>query len=117
MILEKKNILEDWLLVRAFVERITEKKNADTNAVLFLIGVQEVGKGKKPYSKEQKQDLIHVGTCSVLCLSGYYSFSHIDDDGWPHFQLVKKLPHGKIGEQELFLKSNVVNYFKHHELI
>ena len=108
---------EMWNKVVNLIETMTDKKPKDINAILFLIGVQEVGSGIKTYSKEQKQDLIHVGTTAILCVNGYYTKDYVDDDGWPHFTLVKKLPHGKIGEQERFLRGEIISYFENSGLI
>jgi hypothetical protein len=88
------------------------KKPKDLNGVLFLIGVNELGKGKKIFSKEEKQDLIHIAICKVLSLSGYYQLEGHDQEGWPHWKLVKKLPHIDLLEQETLLKMNVVDYFE-----
>jgi hypothetical protein len=88
------------------------KKPKDLNGVLFLIGVQELGKGHKNFSKEEKQDLMHIGICKVLSLSGYYELEGTDKDGWPHWKLVKKLPHFDLLEQEKLLKLHVLEYFE-----
>jgi hypothetical protein len=88
------------------------KKPKDLNAVLFLIGVQELGKGKKTFSKEEKQDLMHIGICKVLSLAGYYELEGLDQEGWPHWVLVKKLPHFDLLEQEKLLKIHVMEYFE-----
>ncbi|MBS9523397.1 hypothetical protein KIH41_14410 [Litoribacter ruber] len=88
------------------------KKPADLNGVLFLIGVQELGQGLRTFSKEQKQDLIHIGICKVLSLGGFYELDYIDQDGWPHWKLVNKLPHFDILDQEKLLKIHVIEYFE-----
>jgi hypothetical protein len=88
------------------------KKPKDLNGVLFLIGVQELGRGKKTFSKEEKQDLMHIGICKVLSLSGYYVLEGLDEEGWPHWKLVKKLPHFDLLEQEKLLKMHVMEYFE-----
>ena len=88
------------------------KKPADLNAVLFLIGVQELGQGKKVFSKEQKQDLMHIAICKVLSLSGFYELEGLDEQGWPHWKLVKKLPHLDLLEQEKVLKMHILEYFE-----
>ena len=61
------------------------------NAVLFLIGVQELGRGLQRFSKEEKQDLMHIAICKVLSLSGFYELEGTDEAGWPHWKLVKKI--------------------------
>lgn len=88
------------------------KRPADLNAVLFLIGVQELGKGPIRFSKEAKQDLMHIAVCRVLSQSDYYKLDGYDKDGWPMWTLVKPLPHGDLMAQEAFLKSHVILYFR-----
>lgn len=71
-----------WMnLEHKLVERFGKKP--DLEAVLFLIGIQEFGQLREKYTKEQKQDLIHVAICSLLSQSGYFVFEKKDDDGWP----------------------------------
>ena len=101
-----------WTSLLSSMEEMIGVKPKDLNAVLFLIGVQELGKGKKVFSKEEKQDLMHIGICKVLSLSGYYRLEGLDQDGWPHWVMVKKLPHFDLLEQEKLLKMHVVEYFE-----
>ncbi len=103
---------KNWQKLRIDLEKIIGKKPEDLNAVLFLIGVQELGKGKKPFSKEEKQDLMHIAICKVLSLSGFYSLEGLDEDGWPHWKLEKKLPNFDLIEQEKLLKMHVLEYFE-----
>ncbi len=84
----------------------------DMNGVLLLIGVQELGQGPQEFSKEQKQDLMHIAICTVLMASGYYSFDGHDEEGWPHFTLIKPLPAINLFEQENFLKDHILLYFQ-----
>ena len=77
----------------------------------FLIGVRELGKGKMNFTKEQKQDLIHIAICKLMSLSGYYTLEGLDEDGWPHWKLVKKLPHVDMLDQEKLLKMHIIEYF------
>jgi hypothetical protein len=88
------------------------KRPRDLNSVLFIIGVHELGKGKKRFSKEEKQDLIHIAICRVLSIPGYYRLEGLDQDGWPHWKLVKKLPHIDLLDQETLLKLNIFDYFE-----
>lgn len=101
-----------WNALLEDLNSIIGKKPKDLNGVLFLIGVQELGKGNKNFSKEEKQDLLHIGICKVLSLSGYYQLEGLDKDGWPHWKLVKKLPHFDLLEQEKLLKTHVMEYFE-----
>ena len=100
-----------WYKLLNELEARIGKRPADLNAVLFLIGVQELGRGQQNFSKEEKQDLMHIAICKVLSLSGFYELEGIDEDGWPHWKLVKKLPHFDLLEQEKLLKMHTIDYF------
>ena len=84
----------------------------DLQVILFLIGVQETGKGISKYSKDEKQWLMHVATCKLLSRYGYYEFEKTDEDGWPHYKAVKPLPPMTLAEQDILLKRAVLEYFK-----
>jgi hypothetical protein len=101
-----------WQRLLGLIESSLGKKPKDLNAVLFLIGVQELGLGSKVFSKEEKQDLLHIAICKVLSLAGYYELEGQDGQGWPHWKLIKKLPHFDLLEQEKLLKMLVIEYFE-----
>jgi hypothetical protein len=101
-----------WNALLEELASIIGKKPKDLNGVLFLIGVQELGRGTKIFSKEEKQDLMHIGICKVLSLSGYYELEGLDNEGWPHWKVIKKLPHFDLLEQERLLKMHVIEYFE-----
>ncbi len=101
-----------WGKLLQGLQELIGKKPADLNAVLFLIGVQELGQGQRAFSKEQKQDLMHIAVCKVLSLAGFYELEYIDQEGWPHWKLLKKLPHFDVLEQEKLLKIQVLEYFE-----
>jgi hypothetical protein len=104
-----------WNLEAKLVERFGKKP--DLEAILFLIGVQEFGQIRDKYTKEQKQDLMHVAVCTLLSQSGYYEIDRFDDDGWPHFKQLKALPVLGLREQENFLKDHVLLYFETHNIL
>ena len=93
------------------LEHVVGKRPKDLNSVLFLIGTQELGKGNQIFSKEEKQDLMHIAICKVLSLAGYYQLEGIDEEGWPHWKLVKKLPRFDLLDQEKLLKMQILEYF------
>ena len=101
-----------WNSLLENLQTMVGKRPKDLNAVLFLIGVQELGQGKKVFSKEEKQDLMHIGICRVLSPSGYYELEGLDKEGWPHWKVIKKLPHFDLLEQEKLLKMHVIEYFE-----
>ncbi len=102
-----------WVKLMNVLQRQINKKPKDLNAVLFLIGVQELGKGVSNFSKEEKQDLMHIAICKVLSYAGYYELEGIDEDGWPHWKLTRELPHFDLLEQEKLLKMHIIEYFEH----
>ena len=95
-----------WTLEARLVEKFGKKPDLET--ILFLIGVQEFGDIRPKFSKEQKQDLMHIAICSLLAQSGYYELEGMDRDGWPHFRQLKNLPVMNTIEQENFLKDHVL---------
>jgi len=101
-----------WNSLLNQLETLVGKRPSDLNSVLFLIGIQELGRGPKRFSKEQKQDLLHIGVCRVMSLSGYYAFDGYDADGWPMWTLLKPIPQAGLLAQEDLIKSNVVQYFE-----
>ena len=107
----------EWQALRLKLKELIGRKPRDMNAILFLIGVQELGKGTVNYSKEEKQDLMHIAICKVLSYSGYYELEGLDEDGWPHWKLMKKLPSFDLMEQEKLLKMHVLEYFEKEMLL
>lgn len=103
-----------WNLEASLVERFGKKPDLET--ILFLIGIQEFGNIKEKFTKEQKQDLMHIAVCSLLAPSGYYELEGTDQDGWPHFKQLKAMPEMNMIEQENFLKDHILMYFQNNEL-
>ena len=106
-----------WQSLRLHLKEIRGRQPSDLNAILFLIGVQELGKGARNFSKEEKQDLMHIAICKVLSYSGFYELEGIDEQGWPHWKLVKKLPSFDLMEQEKLLKMHILEYFEKEKLL
>jgi hypothetical protein len=106
----------EWLRVRHLVQK-TFGKDAlpDLNGILFLIGIQELGRWKKEYTKEEKQDLMHIAICRLLSYDGYYRFVGRDADGWPHYDAVLPIETKGVEAQEEFLKIKVIQYFREIE--
>jgi hypothetical protein len=104
-----------WELEAKLVERFGKKP--DMEAILFLIGVQELGQIREKFTKEQKQDLMHVAICRLFSQSGYYELEKMDDDGWPHFKQLKPMPEMNVTEQENFLKDHILLYFQSHDFL
>ncbi len=86
-------------------------EDIDLKGILFLIGVQELQKGIKNFSKEEKQDLLHVATCRLLSSYGYFKFNKIDEDGWPHWTELKPIKNLTGKQQDLLIKEAIISYF------
>jgi len=113
---ESAEIIENWKKVTAFFEN-SYGGEIDLQAILFLIGVQELGKGYQKFNKNQKLDVMHIAICTLLAPYGYYEFDGIDADGWPHWKATDKLPHLKPGQQAQLMKASIIDYCLEKELI
>lgn len=102
-------LIQEWIKVRAYVNEHFGQK-PDIQSLLFLIGVNEYGDVRE-FEKEEKQDLMHIGMCTIL-EGTYYAFDHLDADHWPHFRELEPLPAMFIKTQEAFIKSKIIDYFK-----
>ena len=100
-----------------FQERFSDGESMDLDAILFMIGVQELGQLHRKFQKDEKYQLIHIAICRVLEPYGYYGFSHFDEEKWPHYTMIQKLPPLKAGEQSLLMKEAIVNYMMDSKLI
>ena len=89
----------------------------DLDAIIYLIGVQEYGKFKQEFKKDEKLNLMHIAICRLLQPYGYYEFDFVDKDGWPHYTIKEELPPLKAGEQSILMKDAIVTYFLEKELI
>jgi len=102
-----------WKLEQKLMDKFGKKP--DLESILFLIGVQEVGGAGHTFTKEQKQDLMHVAVCTILSTSGYYEHEGWDEDGWPHFKQIKEIGQMDLIKQENFMKDHVLLYFSNQE--
>lgn len=109
---------EKWLKIEEFFRtNFTDGETPDLDTILFLIGVQELGKGKIRFKKDDKLNLLHIAVCRVLEPFGFYRFDGLDPEGWPHFELLEELPPLKTNEQTLLMKHAVIQYFEDQKII
>ncbi len=106
--MEDVNLAWEKLLIR-LQEDLGEELNL--KGVLYLIGVQELNKGLKKFSKDDKLNIFHVAVCKLLSPFGYYQFERIDEQGWPHWKEIKPIKNLPENEQELLMKKAVLKYF------
>jgi hypothetical protein len=109
---------ERWeKVVEILSNQFAEGEQLDLDAIIYLIGVQELGKFKRVFAKDEKVNLMHIAICRLLEPYGYYEFDFFDKEGWPHFKVKEELPPLKAGEQTILMKDAIVNYFVEKELI
>lgn len=106
----------EWLRIRHIVkETLKHEALPDLNVVLLMIGIQELGFWRKGFTKEEKQDLMHVAICELLSYEGYYDFVGRDTEGWPHYQIIRPFVAKGQQTQERYLKEKAIEYFKKSE--
>mgnify|MGYP003496618569 FL=1 len=101
-----------WSALQERIAHEFDNEKPDLKVMLFLIGVQELGKGPQKFSKRQKEELMHIANCRLFSELGFYELEGLDQDGWPHWKLVNPIPAYTLLEQEMVLKSLIINYFE-----
>ncbi len=84
----------------------------DFEGLLFLIGLQELGKTRISPDKNQKLDIMHIAVCKLLEPYGFYEYKGIDADGWPHWERLKKIPNLDKKEQDKLIRTAMLEYFE-----
>ena len=108
---------DNWdALVNFISVKFGNGQQLDLQAILFLIGVNELGQGYRSFTKDEKINLLHIAICKLLSKYGYYEFIGKDDDGWPHWKTNSSLPPLKPGEQTVLMKEAAIIYFQEAEI-
>jgi len=109
---------ERWaVLVKKLSAQFADGDDLELDAIIYLVGVQELGQYQKTYKKEEKLNLMHIAICRLLEPYGYYEFDYFDEEGWPHYTIKEELPALKAGEQSVLMKEAIVGYFLEKEYI
>jgi hypothetical protein len=97
----------------ALVKRLGEQfgEDLDYDGIIFLIGIQELGKGKLKLKKDEKLEIMHVAVCKLMSQYNYYKFLGYDEDGWPHYEATEELPFLTSLQQHRMMKEAIINYF------
>ena len=86
--------------------------DVDFNGVLFLVGIRERGLTFQKFTKEEKINLINLGSCTLYHEMGLVEITGEDSEGWPVYHqktLAPSIP------EELKLKTLqdcAIRYFK-----
>jgi len=107
----------EWKDVLAYF-RARFEKDADTQSVLFIIGLRELGTlGEESFTKEEKQDLMNIALAKILSYEGYFVMKARDADGWPIWQQKKPMPKLSAKEQEEFIKQAIIHYLEQEKIL
>lgn len=104
-------------LVKFLSKRFADGETLDLDAIIYLVGLQELGQLHKKFKKDEKINLMHIAICRLLEPFGYYEFDYFDEEGWPHFKILEQLPALKAGEQSVLMKEAIVLYFMEKNVI
>lgn len=107
------NLKEKWnFLIKNLSDQFADGDELNVDAIIYLIGVQELGQGQRKFKKDEKVNLMHIAICKLLEPYGYYEFDFFDEEGWPHYNTLTELPNLKPGEQSVLIKEAIINYFE-----
>ena len=107
------SLKDKWdYLVKKLTQQFSEGDVLNLDGIIYLIGVQELGQGKRQFKKDEKVNLMHIAICKLLEPYGYYEFDFFDKDGWPHYRILTDLPNLKPGEQTVLMKEAIIHYFE-----
>lgn len=109
--MQASEVNKKWKELQLVVAEDFDMDLPDIKVFLFLIGVQELGQGPQEFSKREKEELMHIATCRLFSNLGFYELSGQDEQGWPHWELVKPVPNYTLMEQEMIIKSLIIDYF------
>ncbi|MCH2023344.1 MAG: hypothetical protein MK207_12785 [Saprospiraceae bacterium] len=100
----------EWLQARFEIKELLGlAKLPDLQGILFAIGLQELGQIRDDFTKEERQDLMHIAVCRLLSYDNYYELEGYDADGWPHWKQLAIPPIGRA-KQEILLKRKITEY-------
>jgi hypothetical protein len=99
-------------VVELLSNQFAEGEILDLDAIIYLIGVQELGKVHQTFKKDEKLNLMHIAICRLLEPYGFYEFDFVDKDGWPHYKIKEELPPLKAGEQSVLMKLSSITLLK-----
>lgn len=115
--MQAAEINKKWKDLQAVISENFDTDVPDIKVMLFLIGVQELGKGPREFSKREKEELMHIATCRLFSSLGFYELEGSDEQGWPHWKLVKAIPNYTLMEQEMIMKSLIIDYFEDQNIV
>ena len=104
-------------IVNLLSNQFADGERLDLDAIIYLVGLQELGQLHRKFKKDEKINLMHIAICRLLEPFGYYEFDYFDEEGWPHYKILEQLPPLKAGEQSILMKEAIVMYFLEKKVI
>ncbi len=95
--MQAAEINKKWSHLQEVIAKTFDTDIPDIKVMLFLIGVQELGKGAREFSKREKEELMHIATCRLFSSLGFYELP---------------IPNYTLMEQEMIIKSLIIDYFE-----
>ncbi|MBK9282796.1 MAG: hypothetical protein IPM51_00585 [Sphingobacteriaceae bacterium] len=89
----------------------------DIDSLLYLIGINELGKLFRKFKKDQKVEIMHIAICTLLEPYGFYEYIGLDEEGWPHWNLKEEIPFLDSKQQNKLMVDAIIDYFKKGEFI
>ena len=113
-----QQLKDRWEQIVVFLSnRFADGAPLDLDAIIYIVGLQELGQLHRKFKKDEKVNLMHIAICRLLEPFGYYEFEYFDEQGWPHYKILEQLPPLKAGEQSVLMKEAIVQYFLEKEVI
>ncbi|MEZ4874426.1 MAG: hypothetical protein R2793_02975 [Flavobacteriaceae bacterium] len=113
-----EKLKEQWeAVVTLLSNQFADGETLDLDAIIYLVGLQELGQLHRKFKKDEKINLMHIAICRLLEPFGYYAFDFFDEEGWPHYKILEQLPPLKAGEQSVLMKEAIVMYFLEKKVI
>lgn len=84
----------------------------DLNGVLFLVGIRERGLAFQSFTKEEKMNLINLGSCTLYLEMGLTETTGTDEEGWPLFRQKTLAPSIPEGRKHKILQECALRYFQ-----
>lgn len=86
--------------------------DVDFTGVLFLVGVREKGLVLQKFTKEEKLNLINLGSCILYTEAGLLERTGTDHDGWPVFHQNALAPQIDENRKKKTLQDCAIRYFQ-----
>ena len=104
---------ERWeSVVTILSNKFADGETLDLEGIIYLIGVQELGKKFMLLSKkDEKVNLMHRHLPFVRTFTVTTSFEYFDNDGWPHKVKEELPPLKKQANKVVLMKETIVGYF------